>query len=276
MSAGKEHAKSTRRWRVASRVYVVPGDRCPQGAQLVHNLLWTLPPAVGRRQGGRVTCLRWLRLLLIVGPCWLALAAFAPAAAAADWVLPLAGEPQVTRAFDPPATPYGPGHRGVDLAGTSGEQVRAAGSGTIGYAAPLAGRGVVTVLHDDGLRTTYEPVTAAVDVGQAVGAGQPIGTLEAGHAGCPVAACLHWGLLRGEVYLDPMSLLQPGPIRLLPRAGPAHPAGQPAAAWAPPAGSGSAPGTEEGPEGRAPPLAVTATLGVGLGAALVLRPPKPP
>lgn len=227
-----------------------------------------------------MTCSRWLRLLLIVGPCWLALAVLGPAAAAAEWVLPLAGEPQVTRAFDPPATPYGPGHRGVDLAGTLGEPVRAAGSGTIGYAAPLAGRGVVTVLHDDGLRTTYEPVTASVVVGQAVGGGQPIGTLQAGHAGCPVAACLHWGLLRGQVYLDPMSLLQPGPIRLLPRVGPEHPTGRPGTAWAGAADNTSASGAkvgtgQAGPAGRAP-LVVTATLGVGLGAALVLRRPKPP
>jgi hypothetical protein len=34
--------------------------------------------------------------------------------------------------------------------------------------------------------------------------------------GCPVAACLHWGLRRGEVYLDPLSLLAPPEVRLLP------------------------------------------------------------
>ncbi len=241
-----------------------------------------------------VTCSRLLRLLLIVGPCWLALVALAPAAAAAaaaaadtDWVLPLAGEPQVTRPFDPPSTPYGPGHRGVDLAGTTGEQVLAAGGGTVGYAAPLAGRGVITVLHDGGLRTTYEPVTASVVVGQAVDSGQPIGTLEAGHAGCPVAACLHWGLLRGEVYLDPMSLLHSGPIRLLPRAGPVGPAAGPAG----PVGPAGVPTdaeyddssravSETGPDGPVPagsaPLVVTATLGAMAGAACLLCRPKPP
>ncbi len=37
--------------------------------------------------------------------------------------------------------------------------------------------------------------------------GQLLGRCRPGHHGCPVAACLHWGLLRGDTYLDPMSLL---------------------------------------------------------------------
>jgi hypothetical protein len=39
--------------------------------------------------------------------------------------------------------------------------------------------------------------------------------VDAGHPGCPAAACLHWGLRRGEVYLDPMLLLG-FRVRLLP------------------------------------------------------------
>jgi len=31
-----------------------------------------------------------------------------------------------------------------------------------------------------------------------------------------VAACLHWGLLQGDVYLDPLALLGLGRVRLLP------------------------------------------------------------
>jgi murein DD-endopeptidase MepM/ murein hydrolase activator NlpD len=66
------------------------------------------------------------------------------------------------------------------------------------------------------LRTTYEPVTPSVRAGLPVARGSPIGTLVTGHAGCPVAACLHWGLRRGETYLDPLLLLAPPRIRLLP------------------------------------------------------------
>jgi hypothetical protein len=90
------------------------------------------------------------------------------------------------------------------------------------YAGLLAGRGVVVVTHG-ALRTTYEPVTAAVRPGQQVALGEVLGRLAPGHLGCPATACLHWGLRRGEQYLDPVRLVRPGPVRLLPlnRAAPA-------------------------------------------------------
>ena len=127
------------------------------------------------------------------------------------WVRPVAGG--VVRGFDPPATRYGAGHRGVDLAAAVGEPVRAAGAGRVSYAGLLAGRGVVVVVHGQ-LRTTYEPVAASVHVGQAVGVGAVLGRLTTG--GHCTGGCLHWGLLRGDVYLDPLQLLHRGPSRLLP------------------------------------------------------------
>ncbi len=142
-----------------------------------------------------------------------------PARASSNWRWPLDGLPAVTRRFDPPATPYGRGHRGVDLATVPGAAVRAAGPGVVSFAGTLAGRGVVAVRHADGLRTTYEPVAATVPVGVRVAAGAQLGTVGGGHLGCPAAACLHWGLLRGRTYLDPLSLLGVGPVRLLPLAG---------------------------------------------------------
>lgn len=123
----------------------------------------------------------------------------------------------VQRGFDPPDRPWLPGHRGVDLLSHPGEPVRAALAGEITFAAELAGRGVVVVSHGS-LRTTYEPVDASVTVGASVATGQVIGTLEAGHS-CPGGQCLHWGLRRGEQYLNPLSLLDPGPLRLLPSSG---------------------------------------------------------
>jgi murein DD-endopeptidase MepM/ murein hydrolase activator NlpD len=162
------------------------------------------------------------RLLLVV-VCFLALLAPAPAlaepspaepVAAFGW--PLAGPPPVTRAFEAPLGPFGPGHRGVDLAAASGAPVLAAGAGVVAFAGMVAGRPVVSVDHPGGLRTTYEPVAPTVAAGQAVARGSPIGTLLAGHAGCPVAACLHWGVRRGAVYLDPLGLLRAVRVRLLP------------------------------------------------------------
>jgi murein DD-endopeptidase MepM/ murein hydrolase activator NlpD len=135
--------------------------------------------------------------------------------AAAPWTAPLTPL-RVTRPFDAPDSPYGPGHRGVDLAGAPGTVVVAAGAGVVVFAGMVAGRPVVSIAHPDGLRTTYEPVAPSVRAGMPVARGSPIGALVAGHAGCPVAACLHWGARRGSSYLDPLLLLRPPRVRLLP------------------------------------------------------------
>jgi murein DD-endopeptidase MepM/ murein hydrolase activator NlpD len=133
----------------------------------------------------------------------------------AVWTSPVVGA-QVTRPFQPPPTPFAAGHRGVDLAGSPWTPVLAAGDGVVAFAGMVAGRPVVSIDHAGGLRTTYEPVDASVAAGMRVTRGSPVGTLAAGHVGCPVSACLHWGLRRGETYLDPLALLRPPRVRLLP------------------------------------------------------------
>lgn len=133
-----------------------------------------------------------------------------------EW--PLRPRPAVVRAFDKPARNWLPGHRGVDLAGSAGDPVLAAGDGVVVFAGTVAGKPVVSVDHAGGLRTTYEPVTTPVALGRRVFRGESIGVLTSGHAGCPVEACLHWGLRRGDDYLDPLGLLRARPIRLKPLA----------------------------------------------------------
>ena len=130
-------------------------------------------------------------------------------------VWPLQPEPEVVHAFDPPDSPYGAGHRGVDLLGTVGQPVLAALPGAVTFAGSLAGRGVVVVDHGT-TRTTYEPVAATVAVGTPVAAGTQVGTLELAGSHCFPRACLHWGWIEGETYLDPLRLVGAGPVRLLP------------------------------------------------------------
>jgi murein DD-endopeptidase MepM/ murein hydrolase activator NlpD len=134
----------------------------------------------------------------------------------AHWTPPMPGALTVTRAFETLPHRFAPGHRGTDLEGMPWGPVLAAGDGMVVFAGMVAGRPVVSIDHPGGLRTTYEPVDPSVAAGQSVARGSPIGTLATGHAGCPVQACLHWGLRRGEAYLDPMSLLRPTRVRLLP------------------------------------------------------------
>ncbi|MFY7569522.1 M23 family metallopeptidase [Streptomyces sp. WI04-05B] len=148
----------------------------------------------------------------------------APAAPAIARAWPVGIRPLVLRAWEPPPSPYARGHRGVDLAAALGAPVRAVAAGRVHFAGRVAGRGVVSVeLSGTGappLRTTYEPVTAAVEKGAEVTAGEVVGTVEVGSGHC-ATTCVHWGLLRGDTYLDPLTLLPPwllhrGPARLLP------------------------------------------------------------
>ncbi|MEU6180716.1 M23 family metallopeptidase [Streptomyces coeruleorubidus] len=137
---------------------------------------------------------------------------------------PVGAHPRVLRGWEPPATAYGPGHRGVDLAAAPGTPVRAVAAGRVSFAGRVAGKGVVSVeltgTGDPPLRTTYEPVTAAVEEGEEVEPGEVIGTVDAAGSHCTVT-CVHWGVRRGGTYVNPLSLLPPwllhkGPARLLP------------------------------------------------------------
>lgn len=134
---------------------------------------------------------------------------------------PLSPRPEVVRGFEAPAKPWLPGHRGVDLAGSPGQAVLSATAGTITYAGPLAGRGVIVVTRGP-IRTTYEPVVAALPPGTAVNPGDTIGHLSAAASHCAPATCLHWGLRQSDTYLNPLTLLPTQPVRLLPHT-PAEP-----------------------------------------------------
>ena len=153
-------------------------------------------------------------LLLVVGPTVLP-APTATADTEPEGVWPLAPGPDVVRPFEPPPAPWAAGHRGVDLAGHPGQVVHAALGGTVGFVGPIGGKPVVTVIHG-ARRTTYEPVVATVVPGQEVSGGEAIGRLVVTDSHCFPAVCLHWGLIRGEDYLDPLSLVGSGRVRLLP------------------------------------------------------------
>ncbi len=162
----------------------------------------------------------WMRRVIILVLGWLLLPVVLPAPEAGaapggrfDW--PLQPRPPVLRRFDKPPQDWLPGHRGVDLGGARGQPVLAAGDGVVVFAGEVGGKPVVSLDHPGGLRTTYEPVRASVPVGRKVLRGEPVGSLDLGHAGC-TTPCLHWGARRGREYLDPLGLIRPGPLRLKP------------------------------------------------------------
>ena len=135
---------------------------------------------------------------------------------AGRWGWPLDPRPEVVRRFDRPDRPWLPGHRGVDLAASVGQSVRAPAAGRISWTGVIAGRGVVVVLHEGGLRSTFEPVSATAAVGTTVARGDSVGAVTSTSGHCAPRTCLHWGVLRGETYLDPLSFAGRGPVVLLP------------------------------------------------------------
>lgn len=137
--------------------------------------------------------------------------------------------------FDPPASSYGPGHRGIDIAASVGDEVRAVAAGQVTFAGNVGGVPVITIDHG-GERSTYQPVDALVAVGDAIISRQVIGTLLGAHSHC-AGACLHLGRRTGRNYLDPLALLGGGRFALISPHGPPPP---------PPVGTG---GTLQRPVG---------------------------
>jgi murein DD-endopeptidase MepM/ murein hydrolase activator NlpD len=134
------------------------------------------------------------------------------------WTWPVVGP--VVRPFEPPATAYGAGHRGIDIAAAIGTPVLAPAAGTVRYAGRIGGALYASIDHAHGLQSTYSWLDA-VDVqrGDVVFRGQRIGTSGAGHPGTAVAH-LHFGVKLDGAYIDPLSILEPPAISDLIRLAP--------------------------------------------------------
>ncbi|MFF2623822.1 peptidoglycan DD-metalloendopeptidase family protein [Oerskovia jenensis] len=200
-----------------------------------------LDPAAGRRRLSRGTAsdrlpagllpvVPVLVLVVLVAsllPVLPARGSEGPDPATTGWTAPVTGDPVVLRGFLPPDQDWLAGHRGVDLAAPPGSAVVAPAAGVVTFVGTVVDRGVVVVLHDGGLRSSLEPIDGTVPTGTRVGRGQVVGTVQlddgaggpgpavAGH--CRPVSCLHWGMRRGDTYVDPLALLGPRePIVLLP------------------------------------------------------------
>jgi murein DD-endopeptidase MepM/ murein hydrolase activator NlpD len=107
--------------------------------------------------------------------------------------------------FRPPACLWCSGNRGIDYGTAAGIPVHAAAGGRVSFAGQVGGDLFVVVTHPDGLRTTYGFLgSISVIVGDAMVQGQVVGT-----TGGP----LHFGVRRGDVYLDPELLLAGATMR---------------------------------------------------------------
>lgn len=145
-----------------------------------------------------------LSLLLLAGMSSSSTQELTPSGA---WIWPVRGP--VINAFDPPDSPFGAGHRGIDIAVRVGTTIVAAESGSVSFAGRVGGHLFITIDHGGQLSSTYSWLsTSAVRRGDTVARGQPIGATGVGHPGS-VVPHLHFGVRLAGTYLDPLALLGP-------------------------------------------------------------------
>jgi murein DD-endopeptidase MepM/ murein hydrolase activator NlpD len=129
---------------------------------------------------------------------------------AGTWTWPVVGP--VIGVFEPPETPFGSGHRGIDIAVPIGTTVVAVDAGVVTFAGPVGGQLFVTLDHGGGLTSTYSWLSSIlVRRGDVVARGAPIASSGRGHPGS-VTPHLHLGARLDDAYQDPLAYLGPASV----------------------------------------------------------------
>ena len=110
--------------------------------------------------------------------------------------------------------PYSPGHRGIDLGVAPGVTVTAPADGTVRFAGIVVDRPVLSIAHDDGTVSSFEPVVTTLAPGERVARGQAVGTLSRDHVHAPSGG-LHLGARVDGAYVNPLLLLGELPASIL-------------------------------------------------------------
>jgi len=127
------------------------------------------------------------------------------ARAAGTWVWPVVGP--IVRGFDPPTSPFGSGHRGIDIAATPSTVLVAPEAGQVTFAGPVGGELFVTIDHGDGVRSTMSWLSAIlVRRNDLVERGQSVAVSGHGHTALDTPH-VHFGVRLGETYVDPLDYL---------------------------------------------------------------------
>ena len=104
-------------------------------------------------------------------------------------------------------------HRGVDLAAPAGSAVRSPLSGRVSFAGRVPGIGggtvlAVTIATADGSLTLLPLSSAEVRAGTELAEGDAVGVLAGTGDPSSSAAHLHVGARKGDLYVDPLSLIE--------------------------------------------------------------------
>lgn len=131
-----------------------------------------------------------------------------PAIVAGTFVVPVEG--QVVRRFDRPLCVYCPGHRGVTIKTTPGDEILAVTGGVISFAGQVGGRNYVVQHFAPDIRVTYGAVGAiAADVQEGL-------WVDAGQVVAIAAESTYLGVRMGQEYVEPLRFLGLGQVRLGP------------------------------------------------------------
>jgi hypothetical protein len=152
----------------------------------------------------------WFLLVVMVGALLRPMVDGADDPAYGTYAWPVRGP--VIRGFEPPSDPFGPGHRGIDIAAAFGTDLIAAEGGVVAFAGWIGGSLFASIDHPDGVRSTYSWLSAIeVSEGEAVDREQVIGSTGRGHAD-GATPHLHFGTRIGATYIDPMLMLKRGSV----------------------------------------------------------------
>lgn len=205
-----------------------------------------------------------------------------PSAAHAAW--PLEVPAAVILAFGdryPGADSAQTTHHGTDIAAEEGMRVEAPIAGTVGFAGRVPGSDgtsvlAVTLTTSGGTLTLMPLRDIEVSKGDKVSAGSGLGTLAGNGDGSSSRTHLHVGLRKGELYLDPMTVLETPaaapsgsdePAAEAPALALGSPAGAPAPDAAAPAGELARAGAPEGAARALKPAIPGAQLASGVSVA---------
>jgi murein DD-endopeptidase MepM/ murein hydrolase activator NlpD len=120
------------------------------------------------------------------------------------WRWPIIGP--VLSPFDPPDTPFGSGHRGIDVAADPGSPLVAPAPGTVKFAGRIGGELFLSIAHGESWESTASWLSSVtVREGDTVFAGQVIGATGTGHPGASVAH-VHLGVKHAGAYVDPLEV----------------------------------------------------------------------
>ncbi len=111
--------------------------------------------------------------------------------------------------FSAPATPWGPGHRGIDFYAPPGTDLRSPTAGTVTFVGTVGQRRLITVQDSTGRQATLEPACARVKQGVTVTRGQVIGSVCSGTTQYETHCnnCAHLGARVNGEYISPLILM---------------------------------------------------------------------